>query len=123
MTKTQVYRPLTGVVRWGILMLGLLSLNGCDYWPAALQSQIVVLRTELNDALDDRQRLDQELRGLRTVQHSLEQKVEAKARENNALQQRLATLLKTPARHLSSEPKTQARVVIAASPTPTGHDL
>lgn len=123
MTKTQVYRPLTGVVRWGILMLGLLSLNGCDYWPAALQSQIVVLRTELNDALDDRQRLDQELRGLRTLQQSLEQEVEAKARENNALQQRLATLLKTPARHLSSEPKTQARVVIAARPTPTGHDL
>ncbi|MEO8339445.1 MAG: hypothetical protein ABI604_06940, partial [Nitrospirota bacterium] len=64
MTKTQVYRPLTGVVRWGeVLMLGLLSLNGCDYWPAALQSQIEGLRTELDDALDDRQRLDQELRG------------------------------------------------------------
>ncbi|MEP6933008.1 MAG: peptidoglycan-binding domain-containing protein [Nitrospirota bacterium] len=49
--------------------------------------------------------------------------MEAKARENNALQQRLATLLKTPARDLSSEPKAQARVVITARPTPTGHDL
>lgn len=123
MASTQVYMPLTGVMWGGVVMLGLLSLNGCDYWPAALQSQIEGLRTELNDALDDRQRLDQELRGLRTVQHSLEQEVEAKARENKALQQRLATLLKTPDRHPSAELQIQAIAGIAARRAPTDNDV
>ena len=123
MASTQVYMPLTGVMWGGVVMLGLLSLNGCDYWPAALQSQIEGLRTELNDALDDRQRLDQELRGLRTVQHSLEQEVEAKLRENKALQQRLATLLKTPDRHPSAEPPIQAIAGIAARRAPTDNDV
>ena len=124
MTSTQGYIPLTGVMRWGVVVLGFLSLNGCDYWPAALQSQIEGLRTELNDALDDRQRLDQELRGLRTVQHSLEQEVEAKARENKALQQRLATLLKTPdRRNPSAEPPIQAIAGLATRRAPTDHDV
>jgi len=123
MSSTQIFKPVMGVMRWGVLMLGLLSLNGCDYWPPALQSQIEGLRAALNDALDDRQRLDQELRGLRTVQNSLEQEVEAKARENKALQQRLATLLKTPDRHPSVEPEIQAGAGIAARRAPTANDL
>jgi peptidoglycan hydrolase-like protein with peptidoglycan-binding domain len=123
MSSTQIFKPVMGVMRWGVLMLGLLSLNGCDYWPPALQSQIEGLRAALNDALDDRQRLDQELRGLRTVQNSLEQVVEAKARENKALQQRLATLLKTPDRHPSAEPEIQAGAGIAARRGPTANDL
>ena len=123
MASSQAYMPLTGALRRGVLMLGLLSLVGCDYWPAALQSQIEELRADLNDALDDRQRLDQELRDLRTMQSSLEQEVEAKARENDALQQRLATLLKTPVRHSPVEPDIQAIAVIEATPRPTGYDL
>lgn len=123
MASTQGYIPLTGARRWGVVVLGFLSLNGCDYWPAALQSQIEGLRTELNDALDDRQRLDQELRGLRTVQHSLEQEVEAKDRENKALQQRLATLRNTPDRHPSAAPQMQARAGLATRQAPTDTDV
>lgn len=123
MASTQGYIPLTGARRWGVVVLGFLSLNGCDYWPAALQSQIEGLRTELNDALDDRQRLDQELRGLRTVQNSLEQEVEAKDRENKALQQRLATLLNTPDRHPSAAPQMQAIAGLATRRAPTDTDV
>ena len=123
MASSHAYMPLTGALRWGVLMLGLLSLNGCDYWPPALQSQIEGLRAELNNALDDRQRLDLELRDLRTRQSSFEQEVEAKARENEALQQRLATLLKTPARYPSAESDIQAIAIIEAKRRPTGNDL
>lgn len=123
MANSQAYMPLTGAIRWGVPMLGLLSLVGCDYWPATLQSQIEGLRIELNDALDDRQRLDQELRDLRTMQSSLEQEVEAKARENRALQQRLTVLQKTPGRHPSATPDIQVISVIEAKRRPTGNDL
>ena len=122
MTSRQAHRPLTGAIRRGVLMLGLLSLNGCDYWPAALQSQIEGLQSELNDALDDRQRLDQELRDLRSAQNSLERELESNARENNALRQRLATLLKTPDRHPSATPARQTVPGIAAKRATTGND-
>lgn len=122
MASLQAYMPLTGAIRWGVLMLGLLSLNGCDYWPAALQSQIEGLQIELNEALDDRQRLDQELRDLRTMRSSLEQEVEEKARENRALQQRLAMLLKTPDRHPSATSARQTVPGIAAKRATTGND-
>jgi peptidoglycan hydrolase-like protein with peptidoglycan-binding domain len=123
MANTQAYMPLTGAIRWGVLMLGLLSLNGCDYWPAALQSEIEGLRIELNEALDNRQQLDRELRDLRTVQSSLEQEIETKARENSALQQRLTMLLKTPDRHPSATPDTQAMAEIAAKRATTSNNL
>lgn len=123
MVRTKVYMRLTGVMRSWVLILGVLSLNGCDYWPAALQSQIEGLRAELNDALDDRQQLNQELRGLRSQQHSLEQEVEAKARENEALQQRLAMLLKAPPRHPSAETDIQVKAVTATKRTVTGNEL
>lgn len=123
MERTQAYRPPTGAMRWGVLILGLLSLNGCDYWPAALQSQIEGLQAELNNALDDRQQLDQELRGLRSAQNSLEQRLESNARENNALRQRLATLLKTPERHPSPEPEIQTVVGTATRQTLTTNGI
>lgn len=103
MKTEQTFIPLMWVKR-GLLLVGLLSLNGCDYWPPALQSQIEGLQAELNDALDDRQRLDQELTERRVEQASLQREVEEKAHENEVLQQRLATVPRTsnresPARH------------------------
>ena len=89
----------------GVLMLGLLSLNGCDYWPPALQSHIEGLRSELNDVLDDRQRLDLELTELRVVQASLQREIEEKAHENEVLRKRLA-----------------ARPRISSRPSPTRHN-
>ena len=73
----------------GIASVGL---AGCDYWPPALQTQIETLRAQLNDALDDRQRLDHELEELKTTQSSLQREIEEKARENDALQNRLAAM-------------------------------
>ena len=95
MKSKQTSIPLIGQ---GLLILGLLSLNGCDYWPPALQSHIEGLRSELNDALDDRQRLDLELTELRVVQASLQREIEEKAHENEVLRKRLAALPRTSSR-------------------------
>ncbi len=97
MKTKQTFIPLMWVKR-GLLLVVLLSLNGCDYWPPALQSQIEGLQAELNDALDDRQRLDQELTELRSAHESVQREIEEKARKNEALQLRLAALPRTPNR-------------------------
>lgn len=76
----------------GLLIPIVLSATACDYWPPGLQSHIEELRAELNDALDDRQRLDLELMEMKTQQASLQREVEEKARENEVLQERLASL-------------------------------
>jgi len=103
MKTEQTFIPLMWMRR-GLLLVGLFSLTGCDYWPPTLQNQIEGLLAELNDALDDRQRLDQELTERRVEQASLQREVEEKARENEVLQQRLAAASRTsdresPARH------------------------
>lgn len=67
-------------------------LSGCDYWPPALQTEIDTLRAELNDVLDDRQRLEFEKSGLKATQESLQREVETKAQENDDLRRRLAAL-------------------------------
>lgn len=76
----------------GFLMLGLVSLAGCDYWPPALQTQIEVLHADLEDAMDERQRLAVELAEIKTTYASLEREVEDKARQNAELERRLSIL-------------------------------
>lgn len=78
----------------GLLGTGLLTLSGCDYWPPALQGENDALRAELNDALDDRQRLDQELEEVKAIQASLQQTIDERTRENHALTDRLNALSK-----------------------------
>jgi peptidoglycan hydrolase-like protein with peptidoglycan-binding domain len=85
-------QPMTASAKRQVLILVLLSLSGCDYWPPALHSQIEALRAELNDALDERQHLASENDGLRSEQESLQREVEGKARENDELRHRLAAL-------------------------------
>ncbi len=77
------------LIATGISTVGL---SGCDYWPPALHSQIEELRADLNDVLDERQRLDMENSELRGLQASMQQEVEDKSRENDKLRERIATL-------------------------------
>lgn len=85
-----IWSPLTRLMANGGLWLLLpLSVSGCDYWPPALQSHIEALRAELNDVMDDRQRLDVEVVELRAAQAALQHDIDEKTRENAALQQRL----------------------------------
>lgn len=75
-----------------ILVLAGLGLSGCDYWPPALHHEIEELRADLNDALDERQRLDNDHAELRNQYASLQQEVEEKQRENEELRGRLTSL-------------------------------
>ena len=92
-----------------ILVLTGLTLSGCDYWPPALQHEIEELRADLNDALDERQQLDNDNAELRTQHASLQREVEDKHRENENLRGRLAQLTDRPARsqapqHMTASP-------------------
>ncbi len=93
-----------------VLGSGMLSLSGCDYWPPTLQNEIAILRAELNDSLDDRQRLNQELEEVKATQASLQQMIDDKTRENHALADRITALSK-PAPHA-----THAKAAIPFSP-------
>lgn len=83
---------ISGFLGFVLLGVGAAGLSGCDYWPPALESQIQALRADLNDALDDRQRLEFENSGLRATQESLQREVDAKVNENEELRQRLAAM-------------------------------
>jgi len=84
-------RNFAVLVLTGPLVSGLLlGLSGCDYWPPALQSEIETLREELNDALDDRQELNQNLAELKLAHASLQHTVAERDRENHVLTLRLS---------------------------------
>jgi peptidoglycan hydrolase-like protein with peptidoglycan-binding domain len=105
------------IVFWsaaGILFIPLMALGGCDYWPPALQTEIDTLRAELNDVLDERQRVDLENSGLKSAQVALEREVEEKARENEALKSRLTALSRTAHQSISSTGRTLDTVGTAA---------
>lgn len=91
-----ITRPLVG----GLL----LSLSGCDYWPPALQTEIDTLRAELNDALDDRQQLDQTFAELKLAHASLQHTVAEKDRENHALSLRLSAQVQPAHRPSQANP-------------------
>jgi peptidoglycan hydrolase-like protein with peptidoglycan-binding domain len=99
-----------------MLFLSLTGLGGCDYWPPALQNEIETLRAELNDVLDERQRVDLENSGLKSAQIALEREVEEKARENEALKSRLTTLSRTVHQSVSGTPRTLESAGRAAEP-------
>ncbi len=119
MADTTRFQSLMSVITGGALSLGMLGLAGCDYWPPALHGQIEKLRAELNDALDDRERLNQELTELRTAQSSLQQEVDSKDRENETLHRQMAALPNTPNRHPSAESRNRltAGTLTRRSPT------
>ncbi len=85
-------QPFVALTGRTLFLLGLLGLGGCDYWPPALQSQIETLRSDLEDAMDERQRLTGELDELRSTRAFLEREVEEKARRTAELERRVAEL-------------------------------
>jgi len=89
MRSEQTFMPLVGR---GILMVGLLSLSGCDYWPPALQTEIEGLRADLEEAMEERQKLTIELAEMKTNSASIEREVEEKAGQNAELERRLSAL-------------------------------
>lgn len=109
--RSIVFWPATG-----ILFLSLMGLGGCDYWPPALQTEIDTLRAELNDVLDERQRVDLENSGLKSAQIALEREVEEKAQENEALKSRLAALSRTAHQSISSTGRTLDSARTSAKP-------
>jgi len=99
MRSEQTFMPLVGR---GILMLGLLSLNGCDYWPPALQTQIEGLRADLEAVMEERQQLSIELAEMKTNSATMEREVEEKARQNADLEHRLSALARNNRQRPSS---------------------
>lgn len=85
-----------------VLILPLISLSGCDYWPPALHTEIDQLRAELNDAVDEQQRLSLENTELKSIQSALERDVEEKTRENEVLKNRVAALNRTAKSNVAS---------------------
>lgn len=95
----------------GFLPMAALLLGGCDYWPPALQNEIEMLRADLNDALDERQRLDLENAELKTTQQALQKDIETKAEENELLRKRLAARGKSVRTHLTRSPASRPPIV------------
>lgn len=104
-------------MRTGLLLFILLSFTACDYWPPALQDHIEELRTHLNDAMDDRQRLEVEVIELRAAQVDLERNIEERARENAALQQRLTALSRRPSHPSSAAQTASGKIALAKTRT------
>jgi len=94
--------PIKKYLTYTTLAFAGLGLAGCDYWPPALQHEIEQLRADLNDALDERQRLDNDNVELRAQHASLQQEVEEKLRENEELRSHLTTLTARQTQTLSS---------------------
>jgi len=121
MRSKQTCMPLLGR---GILMLGLLSLNGCDYWPPALQNQIEGLRADLEAVMEERQQLSIELAEMKANSESMVREVEEKARQNADLERRLSA----QARNKSQRPPsvraetslTQRRAVVRTASRANG---
>jgi len=114
MTRT---RRLLLIMAAGVLSGESLLLAGCDYWPPALQNENEMLRADLNDALDERQRLDLENAELKTTQQALQHDIETKAEEIAALRKRLATTPKSVRSHVTRRPASRPTIV-RSSPSP-----
>lgn len=71
MPRVTLTRGFSRVGQLGILVAGVMTITGCDYWPPALQEEIGTLRTALNDALDEQERLKRELADLQSAQVAL----------------------------------------------------
>ena len=113
-----LFKSGLGLKTFGVL-IGL-SLNGCDYWPPALHHEIEELRNDLNDALDERQRVNNDNAKLRTLQESLRREAEEKERENGRLRQRVTSLETGPRPALSAPQRPESSGEAPPSPVKRG---
>lgn len=73
-------------------VLGILSLAGCDFWPPALHTQIEELRADLNEAVAENLRLEQDNSELRKLHDSMQRTIEEQERNNAVMRDRIETL-------------------------------
>ncbi len=94
----------------GLILLSLLSLGGCDYWPPALQAQLEEIRAYVQDLSDERMKLIVERDDAVQAQQSLRAEVDTLTQANHNLRQQLAAAEKTLrlSRHTPSEPAPSA---------------
>jgi peptidoglycan hydrolase-like protein with peptidoglycan-binding domain len=107
-------KTIMRLVGRGILILGLISLTGCDYWPPALHNQIEGLRADLEDAMEERQQLTVELAEMKANSALMEREVEDKARENTELERRLSVVARKDREQPSSAGRAAVRAVSRA---------
>jgi outer membrane murein-binding lipoprotein Lpp len=81
---------MMGVMAVLCLTMGLLA--GCDYWPPALQAQIEQLRGEVQLAVADRTRLENQVKETVKSRDELQMRLDEMSRINHELTGRVATL-------------------------------
>ncbi len=83
-------------------LLGSLSLTGCDFWPPTLQTQIEELRTDLNETVSEKLRLEKENSELRELQASMQRAIEERERQNEVMQDRIEAMAEKRQRPLGN---------------------
>lgn len=77
------------VILSGVAMVGL---NGCDYWPPALQAQIEQLRAEAQATAAERAKLESQFMEIAKLKDGLQARVDELTRLNRELAGRVAGL-------------------------------
>lgn len=80
------------LLRWGGLVVLLMAVSGCDYWPPALQAQIEQLRADLQTATTERAKLESQLSETSKLKDELQARIEEMARANKDLTARASGL-------------------------------
>ena len=88
------------------------ALNGCDYWPPALQAQIEQMQVETQIAMAERAKLQGQLTEAMKTKEELQVRVDELSRSNRELSgrvshldQALAAERQKPARHVTGSQK------------------
>lgn len=79
-------------ILFGVAVIGMVGLTGCDYWPPALQAQIEQLRAEAQTAAAERAKLESQLMETVKLRDELQTRVDELTRLNRELAGRVAGL-------------------------------
>jgi uncharacterized coiled-coil DUF342 family protein len=100
-----------------VILMGaaLIGLNGCDYWPPALQAQIEQLRAEAQSAAAERAKLESQLMETAKLKDELQARVNELTQLNQELAGRNAALEKNLAEERTKGPKVSAKASTKAA--------
>ncbi|MGH7227783.1 MAG: hypothetical protein ACREIH_01105 [Nitrospiraceae bacterium] len=118
MTKTGVGKVLGLALLLGMLGMMGIGLNGCDYWPPALQAEVEQLRSELQTTTAEKGRLERQLADMTKAKDDLQLRVEDLNRLNRertsqvtileqnlaAEREKIARLTRAPAKKTPAKP-------------------
>jgi len=101
-----------------VILLGaaLMGLNGCDYWPPALQAQIEQLRAEVQAAAAERAKLESQLMETAKLKDELQARVNELTHLNQELAGQNAALEKNLAEAKTKGAKVSAKASAKATP-------